>query len=158
MGKEAKTNAMRILEREKIPYTAHAYECREFTDGLAVARSLGQDPARTFKTLVAEGKSGAHFVFVLPVAAELDLKRAAKSVGEKSVSLVPVKEIEGLTGYVRGGCTAVGMKKQFVTRIHESAKEFDTIFVSAGRLGLQLELRPHDLLRAARAEYVGLVV
>ena len=157
MGKEAKTNAMRILEREKIPYTAHAYECKEFTDGLAVARSMGQDPARTFKTLVAAGKSGNHFVFVLPVAAELDLKKAAKSVGEKSVALVPVKEIEGLTGYIRGGCTAVGMKKQFVTRIHGGARAFETIFVSAGRLGLQLELAPHGLLRAARAEYAELV-
>lgn len=148
MGKEIKTNAMRILEKQKIPYTFQTYECSTFTDGMETVRQLGLNEQEVFKTLVAVGKSGNYYVFVIPVAEELDLKKAARSVGEKSVELIHVKDITKITGYVRGGCTSVGMKKQFPTVVHESALEHEKIWVSGGRIGLQIQLTPEDLLKA----------
>ena len=125
-NKEVKTNAMRILEREKIPFEHYTYECEEFVDGIQVADMLRLPHEKVYKTLVTVGNSRNYFVFVLPIEAELDLKKAAKSVGEKSLAMIHVKEITSVTGYVRGGCTAVGMKKQYVTRIDASAKQLIT--------------------------------
>ncbi|HJB59604.1 MAG TPA: Cys-tRNA(Pro) deacylase [Candidatus Faecalibacterium faecipullorum] len=153
MAKEAKTNAMRLLEKEKVPYTAHEYPHEEgvAVDGVTVARSLGEDPACVFKTLVTQGASRNYFVFVIPAAAELDLKAAARSVGEKSVAMIHVADINKVTGYIRGGCSPVGMKKQYVTVFDESALRQQKIYVSAGRIGLQVCCAPAALIRAARA-------
>ena len=153
MAKEAKTNAMRMLERAKIPYTAHEYPHEEgqAVDGANVARLTGQDPARVFKTLVTQGADRNYYVFVVPVLAELDLKKAAKSVGEKSVAMIHVADINKVTGYIRGGCSPVGMKKQFVTVLDESILAQPTVMVSGGRTGTQVELAPADLIKAARA-------
>lgn len=147
-NKDEKTNVMRTLEQKGIPYTAHAYEHEEgvAVDGVTVAASLGQDPEQVFKTLVARGASRGIYVFVIPVADSLDLKKAARAVGEKSIEMVAVKEINGLTGYVRGGCSPVGMKKQYPTVFHETAEIIDTIMVSAGKIGLQVELEPQALI------------
>lgn len=157
-NKEVKTNAMRILEKEKIPFTCHTYECEEFTDGLKIADMLSLPHEKVYKTLVTVGNSKNYFVFVIPVAQELDLKKAAKAVGEKSISMIPVKDINQVTGYIRGGCTAIGMKKQYVTRLDESAKDKDIIFVSGGRNGSQIELEPGDLLKACKGEYADLIM
>lgn len=151
--KEVKTNAMRILESMKIPYNHMTYECDEFVDGLQIADLLSLPYEKVYKTLVTVGNSRNYFVFVIPIASELDLKAAAKSVGEKSLEMIPVKEINKVTGYIRGGCTAVGMKKQYVTRIDGSARNQEKIIVSGGRIGSQLELSPKDLARAAGAEF-----
>jgi Cys-tRNA(Pro)/Cys-tRNA(Cys) deacylase len=156
-NKEIKTNAMRILEREKIPFTHYTYECEEFTDGVQVADMLGLPHEKVYKTLVTVGNSKNYYVFVLPIEAELDLKKAAKSVGEKSLAMIHVKEINAVTGYVRGGCTAVGMKKQYVTRIDASAKDLELMIVSGGRIGSQIELKPEDLCRVAGAEFADIV-
>ena len=153
---ENKTNAMRILERMDIAYESLDYECDEFTDGLEIADKLGLAYDEVFKTLVTVGSDGQHYVFVIPVAEELDFKKCARAVGVKSIQMIHVKELFDLTGYVRGGCTSVGMKKQFVTRIDETAQLFDKIYVSAGRIGTQIHLDPEDLLRAAQAEYAEL--
>lgn len=158
MAKDTKTNAMRILEQKGIKFRVNLYECEEFIDAIHVADQLGQDYECSFKTLVALGKSGAHYVFVLPIAEELDLKKAAKSVGEKSVELIHVKEIFGLTGYVRGGCTPIGMKKQFVTVIDETAQLFDEIIISGGRIGAQIIINPMDLQAAISFEFVDLTL
>ena len=146
--KEEKTNVMRVLEQKAIPYTAHTYPHEEgvAVDGLTVALSLGQDPESVFKTLVARGASKGIYVFCIPVGDSLDLKKAAKAVGEKSIEMVAVKEINALTGYVRGGCSPVGMKKQYPTVFHETAEIVDTIMVSAGKIGYQVELAPADLI------------
>lgn len=152
MSKEAKTNAMRLLDRQKIPYTVNLYECDEFIDGVHVADQLGQSYDSSFKTLVTVGRSGGHYVFVLPVDKELDLKKAAKTVGEKSVEMVHVKDILALTGYIRGGCTPLGMKKTFPTVIHESVLRFPQVIISGGRIGAQIMLSPDDLLRATGAK------
>ena len=157
-SKEIKTNAMRILEKEKIPFTCHTYECEEFTDGIQIADMLSLPHEKVYKTLVTIGNSKNYFVFVIPVAEELDLKKAAKAVGEKSVSMIHVKDINQVTGYIRGGCTAVGMKKQYVTRLDESAKNKDIIYVSGGRIGSQIELKPGDLLKACRGEYADIIL
>ncbi len=157
-NKEVKTNAMRILERERISFTHHTYECGEFVDGIQVADLLGLPHEKVYKTLVTVGGSRNYFVFVLPIEKELDLKKAAKSVGEKAVSMLPVKEINAVTGYIRGGCTAVGMKKQYVTRIDASAQALETMIVSGGRLGSQIELKPEDLCRAAGAEFAEITM
>ena len=143
---------MRLLEQKGIAYTAHTYEHEEgvAVDGVTVAQSLGQDPECVFKTLVARGASKNIYVFVIPVADSLDLKKAARAVGEKSIEMVQVKEINGLTGYVRGGCSPVGMKKEYTTTFHETAEIVDTIMVSAGKIGYQVELSP-----AALVELVG---
>ncbi len=155
--KEVKTNAMRILDTMKIPYEQHTYECKEFKDGLQIADMLGQPYEKVYKTLVTKGAGGDYYVFVIPIAEELDLKKAAKSVGEKNVSMIPVKEINRVTGYIRGGCTALGMKKQYETRIEQSAEDLSTMIVSGGRLGSQIELAPEDLKEAAAAEFADLI-
>ena len=155
--KEVKTNAMRILESMKIPYQQYTYECEEFVDGLQIADQLGLPYEKVYKTLVTVGNSKEYFVFVIPIAEELDLKAAARSVGQKSVEMVHVKDINTITGYIRGGCTALGMKKQYVTRIDSSAEHLEKIIVSGGRIGSQLELAPADLAKAARAEFADLI-
>lgn len=155
--KETKTNAMRILENMKIPFTHYTYECEEFVDGLQIADKLSLPYEKVYKTLVTVGSSKNYFVFVIPIAEELDLKAAARSVGEKSVEMLHVKDINSVTGYVRGGCTAVGMKKQYVTRIDSSAKAQEKMIVSGGRIGLQLELMPEDLARASGAEFADII-
>lgn len=157
-AKENKTNAMRILETMKIPYETHTYECEEFHDGIQIADMLGQAYDKVYKTLVTQGASKNYFVFVIPIDQELDMKKAAKSVGEKSVSMIHVKDITAVTGYIRGGCTAIGMKKQFVTRIQVDAQALDTIIVSGGKLGMQIELKPEDLLKASKAEYADIIM
>ena len=156
MAKETKTNAMRILERLKIPYEVNLYTCEEFVDGVTIADMLGQPYASSFKTLVAKGKSGGYYVFVLPIAEEVDLKAAAAAVGEKSVALIPVKEINALTGYVRGGVSPLGMKKAFPTVIDASAEQFSTIIISGGRLGAQIFLSPQDLAKAVGATFAAI--
>lgn len=157
MAKELKTNAMRILDSRKIPYTVNLYTCDEFIDGVHIADLLGQPYESSFKTLVAVGKSGEHYVFVLPIAEELDFKKCAQAVGEKAVELIPVKDILKLTGYIRGGCTPIGMKKPFPTVIHESAKSFDTVIISGGRIGAQILLNPYDLAKVTNAEFRDLI-
>ena len=155
--KEVKTNAMRILESMKIPFEHYTYECDEFVDGLQIADKLSLPYEKVYKTLVTQGNSKNYFVFVIPVAEELDMKKAAKSVGEKSVEMIHVNDINGITGYIRGGCTAVGMKKQYVTRIDESAKGLETMIVSGGKIGSQIELTPENLAKAARAEFAPII-
>ena len=147
-AKEEKTNVMRVLEQKKIPYTPHTYEHEEgvAVDGVTVAASLGQDPECVFKTLVARGASKGIYVFCIPVAENLDLKKAARAVGEKSIEMIHVKEINALTGYIRGGCSPVGMKKQYPTVFHETAEIVDTMMVSAGKIGYQVELAPNALI------------
>ena len=156
--KEEKTNVMRTLEQKKIAYTAHAYDPDGPIDGVSVAQTLGQPLERVFKTLVTRGASGGYYVFDIPVAESLDLKKAAKSVGEKSVAMLPQKELLGLTGYVHGGCSPVGMKKQFPTVFHETAAQYDTICVSAGKIGAQVECRPGDLIALLRAKTADIIV
>lgn len=156
--KNIKTNAMRILDTMKINYEVKAYECEEFIDGISVAKKLNQKPEQTFKTLVTRGKSGNYFVFVLPVAEELDLKKCARAVGEKSVEMIHVKDINKITGYIRGGCTSIGMKKQYPAVVHKSALDFDKIMVSAGKIGMQLILSPEDLLKAANAKTEDIIM
>ena len=139
-----KTNAMRQLDRKKITYRVHSYDGGALS-GTEVAAALGQDAGRVFKTLVTVAKSGGHYVFMIPVAASLDLKKAAAAVGEKALSMLPQKELLPLTGYVHGGCSPIGMKKQFPAVLHASAMQFDTICFSAGRIGLQIEASPSAL-------------
>ena len=158
MGKEVKTNAMRMLDRQKIPYQLNTYECGEFIDGVTIADQLGQSYDMSFKTLVMIGKSRQYYVFALPVDKEVDMKKAAKAVGEKSVEMLPVKDINKVTGYIRGGCTPIGMKKQFPTFIHESAADFDTIIISGGRLGVQLILSPQDLIKVTRGQFADIIM
>ena len=146
MKKEEKTNVMRVLDGKKISYKSHTYEPDPSMSGEDIAKILGEDASKVFKTLVTQGKSGAYYVFVVPVIAELDLKKAAKATGEKSVSMIKQKDLLPLTGYVHGGCSPIGMKKPFVTFIHETATTFDRIFVSAGKVGFQIELSPEDLM------------
>ncbi len=156
MAKEAKTNAMRMLDRLKIDYDVHSYECEEFIDGVHIADMLGQSCDRSFKTLVTVGKSGNYYVFALPVDRELDMKKCARTVGEKSLEMLHVKDINSVTGYIRGGCTPIGMKKQYRTVIQLTARDFDKIIISGGRLGLQLELDPVDLARACGGEFADI--
>lgn len=152
-----KTNAMRILDTKKILYTTHTYECDEFIDAVQIADMLGLPYEKVYKTLVTQGSSKNYYVFVIPIAEELDMKKAAKSVGEKSVAMLHVKDINAVTGYIRGGCTAIGMKKQYVTRIEQSAQNLDKIIVSGGKLGMQLELTPQDLAAASGAEFADII-
>ena len=154
--KETKTNAMRILESMGIAYESLDYECDEFTDGVEVADKLRLPREQVFKTLITVGADREHYVFVIPVEEELDFKKCARAVGVKAVEMIHVKELFALTGYVRGGCTAIGMKKPFVTRLDETAQLFDSIYVSAGRIGTQICLDPEDYRRAAKAEYAEL--
>ena len=148
---------MRILDRTGTDYRVITYECDEFVDAQQIADQLHQPHERMYKTLVTRGKSGDYFVFVIPIDGELDLKKAARSVGEKSVEMIHVKDINAVTGYIRGGCTPIGMKKQYVTRISEDAGALDTMIVSGGKLGAQIELRPEDLLRVSEDEYADLL-
>lgn len=151
--KDNKTNAMRILESMKIPFEAHTYDVSDgVLDGGTAARRLGIEPERVYKTLVTQGRSRAYYVFVIPVLSELDLKAAAASVGEKSIDMIPQKELLKTTGYIHGGCSPVGMKKLFATVIDQSALDKERICVSAGRVGHQVELSPQDLMRAVKAK------
>lgn len=156
--KEIKTNAMRILDRMKIPYTHQSYECEEFIDGMQTAEKLGLPYEKVYKTLVTEGSDKQHYVFVLPIACELDLKKAAKAVGVKSVAMIHVKDITNLTGYVRGGCTAIGMKKQFRTVVSDTAAALSDIYVSGGKIGCQMNLKPDDLLKVCQGTYGDIIV
>lgn len=158
MKKAPKTNAMRYLEKHKIPHNELLYESDGFMDGVSISQKLGQPPEKVFKTLVTVGKSKTHYVFLVPVAEELDLKKAANSVGEKSVEMIAVKEITPLTGYVRGGCSPLGMKKQFKTVVHSSALSHETICFSGGRLGAQIELAPHYLAELIQAEFCDIII
>ena len=158
MGKEAKTNAMRLLEKNQVTYQVYTYECTEFTDGVDLADRLGLPHSLVYKTLVTVGKSREHYVFVIPIEAELDFKKAAKAVGEKSIEMLPLKELTPLTGYVRGGCTSIGMKKQFPTILDASAESLEQMVISGGRLGCQLKLAPADLIRVARAKTADVTV
>ena len=144
--KEPKTNAMRMLERAKIPFEVHRYECKEFIDGITIADMLNEPYERVFKTLVTEGKSGGYFVFVVPIEKEVDRKAAAKSVGEKTVDMIHVKDLTKITGYIRGGCSPLGMKKNYPVVFDQSAENFDEIYVSGGRVGLTLKVPLKDLL------------
>ena len=144
--KEIKTNAMRILDRQKVKYEVLQYECDEFIDGLHTAEKTGAPVEQSFKTLVAQGKSKQYYVLVLPIAEEVDLKKAAKAVGEKSIEMIHVKDITAVSGYVRGGCSPIGMKKQFPTYIHSSAASLPAIYISAGVRGLQLKIAPAELI------------
>lgn len=157
MGKEVKTNAMRILERSKIPYKLNRYECKEFIDGVHIADMLGQRYDMSFKTIVTIGKSGGYYVFALPVDKELDLKKAVKAASEKNVELLPVKDINKVTGYIRGGCTPIGMKKQYPVIIHESALVFDEIIISGGRIGEQIFISPKDLLSVTNGKTADVI-
>ncbi|MCO7175123.1 Cys-tRNA(Pro) deacylase [Sporolactobacillus kofuensis] len=150
---KAKTNAMRLLDSENIPYKVQTYEISDgLIDGLSVAKKVGEDPKNVFKTLVTQGHSGEFFVFVVPVAEELNLKKAAATVGEKKVEMIHVKDIQKHTGYIRGGCSPIGMKKQYQTVIDASAQAIDHIIVSGGKKGLQIILEVNDLVKAADAE------
>ena len=156
--KEEKTNVMRLLEQKQVPYTAHEYPADGPLDGVSVAGYLGQDVEQVFKTLVTRGASGAYYVFDIPVAENLDLKKAAKAVGEKSIAMIAQKELLPLTGYVHGGCSPLGMKKQFPTVFHETVVLFDTICVSAGKIGFQVEVSPAALMELVGASAADLVV
>lgn len=159
MAKEAKTNAMRILERAGVAYETHTYDPSDGKiDGPSVAAKLGQDARRVFKTLVTKGKSGGYFVFVLPVNGELDLKKAAGAVGEKAVELIPVADLCKATGYVRGGCSPVGMKKAYPTVFDLSVESFETVMVSGGRIGCQIEAAPGGLLRVTGGKTAALLL
>lgn len=155
--KETKTNAMRMLETMKIAYEMRTYECEEFIDGVHLAEMLELPYEQVYKTLVTVGKSKNHYVFVIPVAEEIDFKKAARVVGEKSLEMLPLKDLTAVTGYIRGGCTSIGMKKKFKTVIQEEAELLDDIVVSGGRRGLQLVLKPEDLRKAAEAEFADVI-
>lgn len=159
-NKEEKTNVMRTLEQKKISYTAHTYPHGEGDpiDGVSVARTVGLDERSVFKTLVCKGASGGYYVFDIPVAENLDLKKAAKAVGEKSVAMLPQKELLPLTGYVHGGCSPVGMKKLFPTVFHQTALDFESIAVSAGKIGFQVACDPTALLALVRAKTADLTI
>lgn len=157
MGKQDKTNCMRVLESKKIPYTPHLYEADPSLSGEDIARILQENPDQVFKTLVTVGKPQRYYVFVIPVNAELNLKKAAAAVGEKSVSMIPQRDLLPVTGYVHGGCSPIGMKKRFPSYIHQSAETLSRIFVSAGRVGCQAELSPADLIRIAELVPADLV-
>lgn len=155
--KDIKTNAMRILDREKTAYTVITYECDEFTSGSDIADKLGQDHNMSFKTIVVKCKSGEYAVLVVPVDEEIDLKKAAAAVNEKSVETIHVKDINSVTGYIRGGCSPIGMKKNYKTVIHETAKNYDTIIISGGRIGSQIHLSPDDLIKVTNATVADII-
>ena len=153
-----KTNVMRVLDQKKVKYTPHCLGENTTTVGEEVAHALGKPPQSVFKTLVTVGKSGTNYVFVVPVGGELDLKKAAKAVGEKSIEMIKSRELLPLTGYVHGGCSPIGMKKFFRTTIDESAKDQPAICFSAGRIGYQVALAPADISRVIRFEYADIAV
>ena len=152
-----KTNAVRELEAAGVPFEFHTFETDGSLSGVEVATLLGEDPDHVFKTLVTVGKSGEHYVFMIPVAQELDLKKAARAVGEKSIEMIHVKDITAVSGYVRGGCSPIGMKKQYPTVIQECAAQFDKVYVSGGRIGTTLCMAPEDLKKVSRAEYADFI-
>ena len=156
MKKQEKTNVMRLLEQHGVPYTAHDYSDSGVVSGAEGAAVLGQDPARVFKTLVTVGRSGQHYVFVIPVLRELNLKLAAAAAGEKSVEMVKSRELLPLTGYIHGGCSPIGMKKLFPTFLEESAVLYDTILFSAGKIGWQVETAPDALAQLVPYQYAEL--
>ena len=147
--KEEKTNVMRVLDGKNISYVSHSYEPDATMSGEEIAGILGENADKVFKTLVTQASSGTYYVFVIPVNEELNLKKAAKASGEKSISMIKQKDLLGLTGYVHGGCSPIGMKKAFPTFIHETATTYDKIYVSAGKVGYQIELSPNDLIEIA---------
>lgn len=154
-----KTNAMRLLDAAGISYTSHTYDASDGSiDGVSVAQKLGEEPERVFKTLVTVGASRNYYVFVLPVENELDLKKAARTVKEKSIEMIPVKDINKVTGYIRGGCSPIGMKKQYPTVVDETAILFDTIIFSGGKIGFQIEMAPDDLFRLIGAQACDITV
>lgn len=155
--KELKTNAMRILDRNKIPYEYQTYDCAVFIDGITVADKAGLPRAYVYKTLVTTGKSGEYYVFVIPIEAELDLKKAARTVKEKALEMLPVKQLLAVTGYIRGGCTAIGMKKQYSTVIDTTAQNLEFLYVSGGKPGMQIKLRPDDLKETVGAQYADVI-
>ena len=157
MKKEEKTNVMRLLEQKKVPYESHSYEPDATMTGEEIAALLSEPKENVFKTLVTQGKSNSYYVFVIPVAAELDLKKAAKAAGEKAIAMIKQKDLLPLTGYVHGGCSPIGMKKPFPTFIHESAEGLEHIFVSAGKVGFQIELAPSDLAKASNSRFADLI-
>lgn len=157
MKNNDKTNVMRVLDGKKISYVSYTYKPDATMSGEEIATLLGEDAQKVFKTLVTEGKSGQYYVFVIPVEEKLDLKKAAKAAGEKAVSMIKQKELLPLTGYVHGGCSPIGMKKQFPIFVHETAKEYGKMFVSAGKVGYQIELSPTDLERAVVCSFVDVV-
>ena len=157
MKNNEKTNVMRILDGKKIEYVSHSYEPDASMSGEEIAGILGEDADKVFKTLVTQGKSKAYYVFVIPVKEELDLKKAAKASGEKAIAMIKQKDLLPLTGYVHGGCSPVGMKKQFKTFVHETARNHDKMFVSAGKVGFQVELSPEDLKSVVGFEYADIV-
>lgn len=156
--KEVKTNAMRILDRNKISYETISYECDEFIDGLHTAELTGAPVEQSFKTLVVQGKSGNYYVIVVPIAEEINLKTAAKVLGEKSVEMIHVKDITKITGYVRGGCSPLGMKKLYRTVLHKSATEYSEIYVSGGRIGSTIKLNPMDLVKVTKAQLADVIM
>lgn len=156
--KKVKTNAMRILDKEKIDYAMMSYSADDGKiDGVSVAAKIGRETGLVYKTLISQGASKAYYVFVIPVEAELDLKKAAKVVGEKKIEMIPVKEITKVSGYIRGGCSPVGMKKLFPTYIHEAANLQETIIVSGGQIGLQIEIKVDDLVKAVSAKLADVI-
>ena len=158
MAKELKTNAVRKLDTNLIDYEIKSLNLKEAVDGVNCANMLGVDVNRTFKTLVTIGKSGKHYVFIIPVAEKLSLKKAANSVGEKHIEMLPSKELLGLTGYVHGGCSPIGMKKEFETVIHESALKFDKIIFSAGKIGHFVEMNPKDLNKIIQVKFLDIIM
>ena len=158
MAKEVKTNAMRMLDRAKISYGVINYDCGDFIDGVHVAEKTGAPVEQSFKTLVMRGKSGQYYVCVLPVAAEVDLKKAARMMEEKSLEMLHVKDINKVTGYVRGGCSPLGMKKLFPTVIHESARDYDRIYISGGRIGTTIVVAPEPLAELTGAKFADITV
>ena len=156
--KEEKTNVMRILEQKKITYSAHSYASSGAISGTEVAQALGQNPAQVFKTLVTQGASKSYYVFMIPVAEELDLKKGARAVGEKSIAMIKSKELLPLTGYIHGGCSPIGMKKQFPTFTDATAANFETILFSAGKIGYQVEITLEELRKVLKFELIDLTV
>ena len=158
MKKQEKTNVMRILEQKKIAYKSYEYSDTEAISGVEVAKVLGEDVNQVFKTLVTVGATKANYVFMIPVHKELDLKKAAKAVGEKSIAMIKSKELLPLTGYIHGGCSPIGMKKQFRTVVHYTVTGFETILFSGGKIGFQVEVSPEDLQKVARYETADVVI
>lgn len=158
MGKITKTNAIRILDSKKIKYCIHSYDSGDgLNDGISVASKIGKKTESVYKTLVTQGQSSEKYVFVISAAAELDLKKAASAAGEKKIEMIPVKNILASTGYVKGGCSPFGMKKLFRTFLDSSAEQLDSIVVSGGKIGIQIEISPHDLIKTVDGEWSDLV-
>ncbi|KFN01003.1 Cys-tRNA(Pro) deacylase [Bacillus clarus] len=152
--KKDKTNAMRILDKEKIEYAMMSYDSDDGKiDGVSVAGKIGREVREVYKTLIAQGTSKDYYVFIIPVEEELNLKAGAKTVGEKKIEMIPVKDITKVSGYIRGGCSPVGMKKLFVTCVDASSKSLETIIVSGGKIGVQIELKVEDLAKVTRAKF-----